>query len=147
MIDLKQQRMKFNLISLFGTRIKMKHFMNLCISIYKFWNFDQGFVFYEGPSPSHVWNNIFRFVCSWFIVPLDIFPYGDHYRWRAGNFDLCSALMATEQWGFFSVPNLLWHGTFVYNGHLRGPVTLVPIAKHLQWSCHYLYSWLTIYLH
>ena len=30
-----------------------------------------------------------------------------HYRWRAANFDLCSAIMAIEQWGFFSVPHLL----------------------------------------
>ena len=29
-----------------------------------------------------------------------------HCRWRAANFDLCSALMAIEQWGFFSVPHL-----------------------------------------
>ena len=36
-----------------------------------------------------------------------------------------------KQWGFFSVPQLLWHGTFVYNGHLRGPVTLTRIAERL----------------
>ena len=47
-----------------------------------------------------------------------------HCRWRAANIDLCSALMAIEQWGFFSVPHLLWHGASVYNGHLRRPVTL-----------------------
>ena len=34
-----------------------------------------------------------------------------HYRWRASNFDLYMALMAIEQWGFFSVPHILWHGT------------------------------------
>ena len=37
--------------------------------------------------------------------------------------------MAMEQWGFFSVPHL--RGTSVYNGHLRGPVTLTPIAERL----------------
>ena len=37
--------------------------------------------------------------------------------------------MAIEQWGFFSVPNLLWHRTSVYNGYLRGPLTLTPIAE------------------
>ena len=49
------------------------------------------------------------------------------------NFDLCSALMhmAIEQWGFISVPHLLWHGASVYNGHLRGPMTLTPIAERL----------------
>ena len=54
-----------------------------------------------------------------------------HYRWRAANFDLCSVLMAIEQWGFFRVPHLLWHSASVYNGHLRGPVTLAPIAELL----------------
>ena len=48
---------------------------------------------------------------------------------------LCSALMAIEQWGFFSVPFLLWHGASVYNGHLRGPVTLTP----WQWSFENLF--------
>ena len=45
--------------------------------------------------------------------------------------DLCSALMAIEQWGFFSVPHWLWHRASVYNGHVRGPVTLTPIADRL----------------
>ena len=35
------------------------------------------------------------------------------------------------QWGFFSVPHLMWHRASVYNGHLRGPVTLAPIAERL----------------
>ena len=39
--------------------------------------------------------------------------------------------MAVEQWGFFSVPHLLGHGTSVYNGHLRGPVTFTPVAERL----------------
>ena len=51
-----------------------------------------------------------------------------HCRWKAANFDLCSALMAIEQWGFLCVAKLLWHGASVYNGHLRGPVTLIPIC-------------------
>ena len=40
------------------------------------------------------------------------------YRWKAADFDLCSALMAIEQWGIFSLPYLMGHGTSVYNGHL-----------------------------
>ena len=43
-------------------------------------------------------------VCVRFIVPLENFSpiwRCHHYRWRAANFDLCSALMAIEQWGFF----------------------------------------------
>ena len=43
--------------------------------------------------------------------------------------DLCSALMAIEQWGFFSVP--LWHGPSAYKGLLRGPVTFTPVAESL----------------
>ena len=39
-------------------------------------------------------------------------------RWRAANFDLCSALMAIEQWGFLSVPHQLWYGASVYDGYL-----------------------------
>ena len=38
--------------------------------------------------------------------------------WRTSNFDLYSALMAIEQWGFFSVPHLLRQGASVYNGHM-----------------------------
>ena len=56
--------------------------------------------------------------------------YGDV---TAANFDLCSAPIAIENWGFFSVPHLRWHGASVYNGHhLRGPVTLSPIAERLS---------------
>ena len=36
-----------------------------------------------------------------------------------------------KQWGFFNVPHLLWHGPTLCNGHLRGPVTLTPVAKRL----------------
>ena len=50
-----------------------------------------------------------------------------HNRWMAA--DLCSTLMATEQWRLFSVQPLLWLRTSVYNGHVRGPVTLTPVAK------------------
>ena len=39
--------------------------------------------------------------------------------------------MAIEQWGFFNVPHLLWHGPTLFNGHLRGPVTITPIAEHV----------------
>ena len=46
------------------------------------------------------------FVCfCFFVSPIHIWKR--HYRrWRATNFDLCSALMAIEQWGFFSVPHI-----------------------------------------
>ena len=68
------------------------------------------------------------------IVPLENFSIiwrRHHCRWRVANFDLCSALMAIEQWGFFNVPHPLRHGPTVYNVHLRGPVTLTPNAERL----------------
>ena len=66
------------------------------------------------------------FVCLWFFIPLENFSliWRCHHRWTSANFDLFSALMAFEQWWFFGVPYLLWHGASVYNGHLRGAVTL-----------------------
>ena len=60
-----------------------------------------------------------------------------YYQWKAANFDLlvCLALMAIEQPGFFSVPHLLWHGAFIYNGHPQGPVTVTPITYFgLSWK-------------
>ena len=53
-----------------------------------------------------------------------------HCRWRVAYFDLCLTLMDIEQWGFLSVPHLLWHEASVYNGNLLEPVALTPIAKH-----------------
>ena len=73
------------------------------------------------------------FVCLELIVPLENFSLiwrRHHYRRRAANFYLWSAI-AIEQWGFFSEPHLLWQGASVYNGHIRGPVTLTPIAERL----------------
>ena len=46
-----------------------------------------------------------------------------HYRWKAANFDICSVPNAIAQWGFLSVPQLLWHETSVYYGQLQGTVT------------------------
>ena len=64
-----------------------------------------------------------------------------HCRWRAANFDLCSALMAIEHWGFFNVPHTLRLWPTVYNGNLWGPVTLTPVLlpSVSQWSCQYLF--------
>ena len=72
------------------------------------------------------------FVYIWFSAPLDYFSLSwrrHHSRWRATNFYLYSALIAIEQWGFFNVPHLLWHRPTLYNAHLRGSVTLIPIAE------------------
>ena len=58
-----------------------------------------------------------------------------NYRSRAANCDLYSALMVIEQWGIFSVPNLLWHG--VYNG---GAIEkhYSPIHNNQMTRTHYL---------
>ena len=72
------------------------------------------------------------FVCLGFFVPFENFSLIwrlHHCRWRTTNSDLCTALMAIKQWGFFSVPHLLWHGISVHNGHLRRPVTLTPYSE------------------
>ena len=39
--------------------------------------------------------------------------------------------MAIDQWEFLSVSHLLWHRASFYNGHIRRPVTLIPIAERL----------------
>ena len=49
-----------------------------------------------------------------------------HYQWSTIHYDLFLTLMAIEQWGFFNVPHLLWHGPTLYNDHLRCSVTLTP---------------------
>ena len=78
-----------------------------------------------------------RFVCSLFVWGISphsrIFQsYWDVTITGEGlHFDLCSASMAIDQWMFFSVPHLLWHGASVYNGHLRVPITITSIAERL----------------
>ena len=49
-----------------------------------------------------------------------------HYRRKAAIFYICSAL-----WTQSSEGSLTCHGASVYNGYLRGPVTLTPIAERL----------------
>ena len=59
------------------------------------------------------------------------------YRLRAANLDHTGHWSIDhEQWGFLNVPHLLWHGIFVYIRHLRGPMTLRPVAERLavEWS-------------
>ena len=57
------------------------------------------------------------FFGKWF-VPLENFSLiwrRHHDRWRAVSFDLCSAPIAIEHWGFYSVLHIIWHEAFVYN--------------------------------
>ena len=55
-----------------------------------------------------------------------------HCQWRVANFDIWSALTGIEQWGFFNGPHPLRNGPTVDNGNLRGPATLIPVAKRLE---------------
>ena len=86
---------------------------------------------------------IILFVCFGIFVQLEnvSLKWRHHqYQWRVTHFDLCTALMAIELWQFFSVLRLLWYATYVYNGHILGPVTLTPIMSSVtQWSCHCLF--------
>ena len=54
-----------------------------------------------------------------------------HYRWRAINFDLYSAVMAIDQWGFLTCHTYCDTDQPFYYGHLRGPVTLTPVVERL----------------
>ena len=87
------------------------HFSSICMNIWLY------IVFYREnryklSMKLHKYCIVF-FVCLGFIVPLKNFSLiwrRHHYRWRAEMFDLCSAIMAIEQWGFFSMLNLLSDG-------------------------------------
>ena len=69
-------------------------------------------------------HGLFMFV--WGIdVPLENFPLiwkRHRYQWKASNFNIYLALMATEQWMFLSVPHFMCHGEFIYNGYLQNRV-------------------------
>ena len=76
------------------------------------------------------------FVCVFvylkFIVPLEnvsLIWRRYHSRWRA-IFAMCSALMAIDQCEFYNVPPTATRVT-LYNGHLRGSVTLSLNAERL----------------
>ena len=81
------------------------------------------------------------FICLGFFFPLKIFhSYGDVTISgdELQSFDFCSALMAFEQWGFFSVPHL--HGASVYNMvNSEDPWHSQPLPSVKQWGFHYLF--------
>ena len=84
------------------------------------------------------------FVWLGFYVPLENFSLiwrRHNYRWRAANFDLCSALMAIEQWEFFSMPHLLWHGHPFIMVISEDPWHLYLLPSVWQWSWHDLGMW------
>ena len=75
--------------------------------------------------------------CCWGLFCLGFFcPTRIHSYWvvtitgeELQILEICSALMAIEQSGFFSVPHLLRQGSSVYNGNIRGSVTLTLISE------------------
>ena len=60
-------------------------------------------------------------------IIFDVFITGEEFQ----TVYLYVALMAIDCWGFLSLPHLLWHRVSVYNTHLRGPMTLTPVAERL----------------
>ena len=87
-------------------------------------------------------------VCLEFFVPLENFWLiwrRHNYRWRVAHFDLCSALIAIEQWGF-----LACH-TYCDTGHsFIMVISEDPCHSHhlmpsvWLWSCHYLFNYLCL---
>ena len=62
------------------------------------------------------------------------------YRWRATYLHLYSALMAIEQWWFFIVPYMLWHGSTLYILVIsEDPGHSHPCVIVLQWIYQYLF--------
>ena len=87
-----------------------------------------------------------RLYCSWpFFLLLFVWDLSSHLRifhsyWdvtitgMATNFDLCSAYChRTVRPGSLACHTyiVLWHWPSIYNGHLRGHVTLTPISERL----------------
>ena len=72
------------------------------------------------------------FVCLWFIVPLKNFSLiwrRHHYQWRAANFELCLALMAIKQWGFFSVSFIMGYPFIMVISQDPWYLHLLPTVK------------------
>ena len=67
-------------------------------------------------------NFLILFVCLFMVFrpTREFFTDMETSPFPAANFDLCSALVAIEEWG-----------ASVHNDHLRGPVTLTRIAERL----------------
>ena len=51
------------------------------------------------------------------------------------TYTLYSVFMDIAHWGFFNRTHKLWHGTTLYNGDLRGLVTLSPFCSGCVTTC------------
>ena len=77
------------------------------------------------------WNQLYRRYWLGNDISRGFFSIDRHVReyFTHGDVDLCSTLMAIEQWELLNVPHLLWHGT---------PFIMV-ISKDL-WHSHLSFS-------
>ena len=89
---------------------------------------------YTGPCREVTIPSVFVCLCGDFCSSREFFTHTETLPLPVKVGTFWPMLMANEQWGFLSVPNLLvlWHGESVCNVHLRGPVTLKTIAEHLS---------------
>ena len=53
---------------------------------------------------------------------IELNPYSALRTFKAIKFNPQSALRTIQQWEFFNVPHLLWHGPTLCNGHLRSHI-------------------------
>ena len=81
---------------------------------------------------SNPYSNLCLFVCSYRSHSRIFHSYGDvtviDQKLQILTYFRHSGPLSSE---LFSVSHLQWHRSTVYNGHLRGPMTLVPVAERL----------------
>ena len=89
-------------------------------------------------------NRTKRVICD--IICLFVWCFSSHARnfhsygdVTIAGFDLCSALMSIEHWGFFKVPQVLWHGHPFIMGTPKDPWHSHILPSVWQRSCHYLF--------
>ena len=106
--------------------------MNLC---YVLWTYKMNKIYFKTTITTlSQYVGVSLFDCFGVFVPLKNFLTHIETSLLPVNGCKCRSMLGThDHWAgrFFSVPHLLWHGTSIYNGNLRGPVTLTPIAEHL----------------
>ena len=61
-----------------------------------------------------------------------------HYRWRASNLNLYSAIMAIKQWWFLSVSQWQWHRSSCMMVISEDPWQSHVLPSAWMWSCHNL---------
>ena len=100
--------------------VKRRHSRTLNIKLRSLW--DLGFKYFSSCT--------LIVICLLFVVycPLENFPHMETLLLPVKG---CKFWPMLDTHGHWAVRVLLWHGSFVYNGHLRGPVTFTIIAERL----------------